>query len=455
MLDLRIINGTVVSDGVVRRLDVGIDGGQITEIEEPGAVAPSRAEIDATGLHVIPGAVDVHFHCRAPSRTQGGDFASETAAAAAGGVTTVFEMPIAEPACSDPAVFESRRTLALSQSHVNFALYSGAVLGTADHAARMAELGAIGFKLFMIAPAPGRKREFSGLWATDEGEILDALSALRGIGLPCVVHAENERLVRHFAARTDADGRPTRPPVIEATAIATIAALAKEARADVHIAHVSSRAALDALRGARALGATVTAETCPQYLLLDAAAVHEYGAIAKIAPPLREREDAEALWQALRESTIELVASDHSPFPLDEKAGMPWTTAPQGLPTVELLVPTVLGAAATGRLPLGLAVSYVTAAPAKRFDLYPRKGALQVGSDADVALVRLGGEFSPEPDRLLTRAAGCAVVFAGIRLDARVELTLVGGIPVYQGGRLVHEGAGRFTAGSAALLEHV
>ncbi len=455
MLDLRILNGTVVSDGAVRPLDLGIEGGQIAEVEEPGAAGRALTEIDATGLHVIPGAIDVHFHCRAPSRIQRGDFASETAAAAAGGVTTIFEMPISDPPCSTPTVFHSRRELGIAQSHVNFALYSGAVLGSVGRAQEMAELGAIGFKLFMVAPAPGREHEFLGLWSADEGKILESLLAIRETSLVCVVHAENDQLVRYFSANSPADGQPLRPPVIEATAIATVGALAREAMTDIHIAHVSSRSALEAVRGVRGLGAAVTAETCPQYLLLDAEATRTYGPVAKIAPPLRAPEDTRALWQALADGTLNLLASDHSPFLVSEKSDVPYAEAPSGLPTVELLVPLVLDAAVNGRLPLDLAVSLVTAHPARRFGLYPRKGTLTVNADADIALVALGRQFAPGPATLLSRAAGCAIVFDRIVLDARVETTIVNGNVVYRKGQIVGAGNGRFTPGRGAMLRKV
>jgi allantoinase len=453
MHDLRIINGTVVSDGRACPLDIGIEGHQIVEIEQPGALGPAIAELDATGLHILPGAVDVHFHCRAPSRPERGDFASETAAAAAGGVTTIFEMPISEPACSTPDVFRNRQELAASQAHVNFALYSGAVLGSAERTAEMAELGAIGFKLYTIAAPVGRECEFEGLCATDEGEMYEALRAVQGTGLTCVVHAENDRLAKHFSRQSTGDGMPFRPPVIESSAIAMVAAVAKEAGADIHIAHVTSRAALDALRGARALGASVTAETCPQYLLLDEEAIATQGVVAKVSPPLRQREDAAALWDALADGSLTVVASDHAPFLLHEKAEVSYAMAPSGLPTVELLLPVLLDAATRGRLPLELAVSCVTSAPAKLFGLYPRKGTIAVGSDADLALVALGRKFSPDPETLHTRAAGCAIVFSGMCLGARVEMTIVNGTLVYSGGRIVGERAGRFSAGYATALE--
>ena len=455
MLDVRILNGTVVTDETIRPLDVGIEGGQISEIEEPGSLGRAANEIDATGLHVMPGAIDVHFHCRAPGRAERGDFASETAAAAAGGVTTIFEMPIADPACSTPDVFRSRRALAESQAHVHFALYSGAVLGSDERTIEMAQLGAIGFKLFTVAPPSGRETEFAGLWATDESKILESLASVARTGLVCVVHAENDQLVRYFAARPSTDGIVPRPPVVESTAITMVSALARAAGTDIHIAHVTSNAALEAVRGARALKCAVSAETCPQYLVLDERAVEAHGAIAKVAPPLRRREDADKLWKALIDGTLDLVASDHSPFLAHEKSEQPFADAPQGLPTVELLLPTVLHAAGHGRLPLEVGVSLVTSAPAKRFGLYPRKGTLAVGSDADIAIAALGERFSPSPETLVSRARGCGVVFDGITLDARVKMTLVGGQLVYDRGRVVSEQAGRFTAGPAATLEKV
>ena len=449
MLDLRILNGTVVSDERVAPLDLGIEAGRIAVVDDPGTVGPARAEIDATGLHVMPGAIDVHFHCRAPGHSERGDFASETAAAAAGGVTTVFEMPISDPACSTPETFRTRQELASAQAFVNVGLYSGAALEGAAQAAEMAELGAIGFKLFTISPAPGREREFAGLWATDEGEILEALQAVASTGLPCVVHAESERLITFFRSHVGSDGVSPRPPIVEATAIVSTAALAKEARARIHIAHVSSRAALDAFRGACALGGDITAETCPQYLRLNGDAIRANGGVAKVAPPLREREDNEALWEALVDSTLTLVASDHSPFLVHEKA-VPYSEAPQGLPTVELLVPVMLDAAARGRISLSRAVSYVTSAPARLFGLFPQKGVIAAGSDADIAIVSVEEEFHPSPENFVSRAGGCAIVFSEMSLKGRVRKTIVNGALVYNEGHVVAQ-AGSFLAGPAAM----
>jgi len=455
MNDLQIINASVVTPQGTRRADLSVDGTTITEIAEPGALGPAHEEIDAAGWFAMPGAIDIHFHCRAPSHPERGDFRSETAAAAAGGVTTVFEMPISDPACSTPEVFRNRRALAEADALVNVALYSGAALRDVDAALEMAAEGAIGFKLFTLTPAPDREREFRGLWAITDAAIHRALSALAPTGLPCVVHAESDSMITHFAALPPVDGITARPPVVEAVAIATVAAVARDVGAHVHIAHISSRSALDSLRGAVAAGTNITAETCPQYLLLDDRAIARHGGLAKIGPPLRETGDRESLWEAVRDGTIAVVASDHAPFLAHEKVGVDYATAPQGLPTVELLLPTLLDAAARAVLPLEAAIAAVTSTPARLFGLAGRKGTLTPGADADITLFSLGEPQPLRPETLLTRAAGCAAVFDGIGLRARIERTIVNGRVVFADGALRDESGGRFLPGPAAAPRQI
>jgi dihydroorotase (multifunctional complex type) len=443
MLDLRILNGVVTSDGRSEPLDVGIENGAVVDLAAHGSAMPARREIDATGLHVLPGAVDAHFHCRAPSATTEVGFASETRAAAAGGVTTIFEMPIATPACSTPEVFRIRRGLVEREASVNVALYAGAAVAP-DQAAEMAELGAIAFKLFTTSPPAGRESQFAGLSAIDPGQMLDALSAVAGVGRICVVHAENDPLIGYFAAlKRPQDGISARPPVIEAVEIGMVGGLAIEAGARVHIAHVTSRRALAALGAIQAMGAAATGETCPQYLAFDSGLVDRHGGIARIAPPLREQADREALWSALSDRRLEFVASDHAPFPVEQKTGVEFDKAPLGLPTVELLLPVVLDGAARGRLPLPLAVELVSSRPARLFGLEGRKGTIAVGADADIVLVDLSETFRPRPETLLSRGRGCGVAYDGLELRARVKTTIVGGAVVYSDGAIVEEHRGR------------
>ena len=362
-------------------------------------------------------------------------------------MTTVCEMPISDPACSTPAVFDARRALVEEQAHVNVALYGGAAVDPA-RAAAMAARGAIAFKLFMTSPSPGREREFEGLWASEEPAILSALESVATTGLPCVVHAENQRLVESFAAGRD--GRPaSRPPVAEAAAIAMAATLAREAGARIHIAHVTSQSALAALRGAVAMGADVTAETCPQYLTLDEDTVARHGGLAKIGPPLRAAGECAALWKALADGELQVIASDHSPFLAEEK-DVPYASAPMGLPTVEILLAVVLDSVARGLLPLPAAVELVTSAPATLVGLYPRKGRIAAGADADLALVSLTERWRPGPATLVSRASGCGIVYDRMDLTGRVSTTIVAGRIVHDKGRPTAERAGAFVPGAGA-----
>lgn len=454
-LDLKIVGGLVVTDGVSEVRDVGIEGPSIAEIGPAGSVGPAREEVDATGRYVLPGVVDAHFHCRAPSHPERGDFASETRAAAVGGVTTIFEMPISDPACSTPEVFRARRRLAESQCLVDFALYAGGAVRNEAHAATMAELGAIAFKLFTHAPPPDRIHEFEGLWATDEASIYQALEALAPTGLVCTVHAENESLLRLFSSLPAVDHVPPRPPVIEATAIAMVGAIAGAVGARVHVAHLTSIEALDALRGARTAGAVITAETCPQYLVLDDTEIIRLGAFAKVAPPLRPARHQQALWHGLLDGTLSIVASDHAPFLPHEKESVDYALAPQGIPAVETMLPIMLDASARGVIPLERAVELVTSAPAQLFGVYPRKGSLSVGADADIVLFAPEEVWEPGVQSLVSRAAGCGRVYEGIRLRGKVERTIAGGRTVFRDDVIADGAGGRFIAPAGVAAEHV
>jgi allantoinase len=451
VLDLKIVNGTIVSDGITRLADVCVEGGVIVDVAPTGSPGRAAQEIDATDLIVLPGALDAHFHCRAPSHPERGDFASETRAAAAGGVTTIFEMPISEPPCSTPEVFQARRQLAEDQCYVDFALYAGGAVKSTAQALAMAECGAVAFKLFTHAPTPSRAHEFEGLLATSADAIYQALSSIRSTDLVCTVHAEDESLLQWFANGSNT-GQPTRPPVVEAAAIAMVGALAADTGTRVHIAHVSSDAALRAVQGARHLGASMTAETCPHYLLFDAREVERLGAFAKVSPPLRDAEDREALWRGLNDGMITIVASDHAPFRPEEKREVAYELAPQGIPAVETMVPLLLDAALRGAVSLERAVEVLTSAPARLFGLYPRKGTVSPGADADLVLFAKRGVRTLRVAAMQSRVAGSGLVYEGLRLQGHIARTIVGGRTVYQDGRVLGEPRASFVRPSVAAL---
>lgn len=452
MIDLAIVNGALVGPRVdghevpPQRATVLIHEGRIHAILDPGARVDAAEVLDAEGMFVLPGAIDIHFHCRAPAFPMRGDFTTETRAAAAGGVTTVFEMPVSKPTVATVAVWEQRRVLAERQAVVNVALYGSPGRLQAHEIEAMAAAGAIGFKLFLPPALKGREDEFEGLIASNMGAVVQALELIRPTGLRCVFHAEDPSLLAYYSARAAAGPGPdfrrhgqSRPPIVEATAVAALVVLADHLDAPVHIAHVSTKGAVELIRAARAGGAPVTAETCPHYLLFTDDILEVAGPYGKINPPIRSAEDRASLWAGLRDGVLDVIATDHAPYhPSEKEAG--WENilrAPSGHPGVEALVPVVLTQALNGRLGLDEAIELISTRPAQLFDLYPRKGSLRPGADADITIYDPRLPRRIDRTQWVSRAAECNRLYDGMPVQGKVHATLVGGRPVFYDGRLL------------------
>ena len=446
MLDLRIVGGTVVSDGLSRPADVGVEGEFITEVSSPGGLGPARQEIDASGLLVIPGAVDAHFHCRAPSHPERATFASESRAAASSGITTLFEMPISNPPCSTPEAFAARRELGEAESLVDFALFSGAGITDPARAEAMAESGAIGFKLFTHNPPPERLNEFEGLCASEPGHIYDCLRTVSATGLRCAVHSESQQMMDRFRGDPDRFGNPARPPMVEAAAVGLVATIARDLGIPAHIVHITSRLATEEVQAAQSVGVDLSGESCPHYLVFDESYIPRFGNFVKVGPPLRPAEDVAYLWKALSEETLTVVASDHAPFTPQEKAAADFASSGQGIPSLEMLVPTMVHAGLTGRFPLERAVEVMTSNPAKLFGIYPRKGTISAGSDADLVLVDPKGHLTADSARFLSRSGGSGIAYDGMELRGRVHTTLSRGRLVFADGRVQGDPGGKLVS---------
>ncbi len=460
MLDIAIKGGTLLSEEDRVVADLGIEHDRIALIAQAGGLPAARREIDATGCFVLPGAIDIHFHVRAPGHPQRGTFITETRAAAAGGVTTLLEMPISVPGCARKEILESRKQLGLAQSLVNFGLYGAPGLLDRDEILGMAEAGACGFKVFTHATPKGREDEFLGICIEQEDQIYRALEMVKETGLLVSFHAENERLIQLFEGRLKTTGRTdpaafyeSRPPVVEAMSVAQLAVLCKAVNTHVHIAHVSCAEALHELRKAQLDGFPMTGETCPHYLFFTTADMDRHGPFAMIKPPLRSEADQIALWEGLFDGSLCAITTDHSPFTLAEKErGLSniWAGA-IGAPGVEALVPGVISEALNGRMSLETAVSLITGQPARLFDLYPERGSLQVGAFADVVV------YNPQPlgvfdsTRWFSQAKVVERLYHGRPCWGGVQTTLVNGQVVFDRGQVVAEaGVGRFVRPSSA-----
>ncbi len=465
MFDTLIRGAVVVTPAVTRPFDVALQGGRVVALLEPGTPAEAEKTIHAEGKHLLPGAIDIHFHVRAPAHPKRGTVASETRAAAAGGVTTIFEMPISKPCCATPEIVRSRRDLFASEAYVNFALYGAPGTLKADDVRGMVEEGVIGFKIFMTEAPQGRDDEFVGLSLPGEGEQYEVLRLVAETGKVLVVHAESNELLTHFSDKVKATGRndpethgESRPPVVEAVAIAKLLTMNRELGAKVHIAHVTCEAATETLRLYQKSGMDVTGETCPQYLLFSEDDLARVGSYAKINPPLRKPADQAALWRALEDGTLMAVTTDHSPFTPAEKerARTDIWAAPPGAPGVEELVLGMLEAVHQGRVTLEQAVQLLSSNGAKRFGLYPRKGAIEVGADADLVIVDLNATTTIHKETLQTEARLCDLLYDGMTFAGRIVTTFVGGKVVYHEGAVVgQKGDGVFVRARAETLQEV
>jgi allantoinase len=430
----------VLPDGE-RPAAIHIDGGRIISISEHGAAAllsndtAGAADIvDAGDLVVSPGVVDTHVHVNEPGRTEWEGFESATRAAAAGGVTTIVDMPLNSiPATTTVAALEEKRRAARGRCHVDVGYWGGVVPGNESSLDPLADAGVRGFKCFLV---PSGVDEFE---CVDESHLRLAMPVLAKRKLPLLVHAESpDRIVAHRGNAADyRDYAATRPAAAEVAAIRLMARLARDTGAHVHVVHVSSAGGVEAIAEARAAGTTMTGETCPHYLTFVAAAIPDGATEYKCAPPIRDEADREALWQGLRHdglSPLSLVASDHSPAPAALKCSGDFVRAWGGVASLELGLSAVwTGASARGGTPVDIA-RWMSEAPASLAGWTGRKGRIASGCDADLVVWDPDGEFTVAPGELQQRHR--ITPYAGRRLRGIVKMTFVRGERVWDHGRL-------------------
>lgn len=450
--ELAVTDGRLVTPEGVRPGTLGLRDGRIVAIVSRDQSLDAAETWSAAGLHVLPGAIDIHCHIRSPAYPERGTVASETAACAAGGITTVFEMPITDPCCNSPERVAMRKHHFAETAVVDFAMYAAPAELTERAFEALADAGVVALKIFTIPAPPGREHEFEGLAWPAAPDQLQVLKLARTVGLPVVVHAEHPEILARSEARVAsldpadaATHEAARPAIAESLAVAQILALNLEAQAKVHIAHVTSAATLTVLR-AFAGSSDFTAETCPQYLRHTSEDVARVGVFGKVNPPIRSAPDREALWSALDDGTLGHVTTDHTSFSFAEKSAHDgnFLTAPPGHPGTELLLPTLLDGVAGGGLTVPQVAELTAGAAARRFDL-PGRGVIAEGARADLAVVDVSGETRPTADNLQTAARRLARLAHGESYRGRVAATFVAGRRVWDGSRVdAPAGWGRF-----------
>lgn len=427
-----VVKGTLLLEGGLQRGAVGVEDGRIVEVAE---TLRGSEEIDVGDAWVLPGAVDVHVHLRDPGFPHKETFLTGTESAAYGGVTTVLDMPNTDPPTTTREALRSKRHRAGERALVDFGLYAGV---TSDPASLELLDEATGLKVYMGATT-------GHLTVEDPDLITRALEASATHGKVVAFHAEDPDCMERYSGELE-DAAPddwdahlrSRPPVCEVEAIRDVLTRERPAASKPHIAHLSTAGGLDLVRNDDG----VSCEVAPHHILLDRRDV-DRGAHVKMNPPLRPREDVEALWNGLVSGEVDMVASDHAPHTREEKAAGVHE-APSGVPGTETLLPLLLQEAAEDRIPLERVVEATARAPGARFGL--PKGRIAPGYDADLLVV------DPRDARTI-RGSGLHSRCGWTPYEGRTGLfprtVLVRGRPVVQEGKRVAEpGWGRYLDGS-------
>ncbi|MFB7897050.1 allantoinase AllB [Streptomyces xiamenensis] len=423
----------VLPDGV-RPAAVEVAGGRIRAVRDhAAALAPGAVLRDYGDAALLPGLVDTHVHVNDPGRTAWEGFTTATSAAAAGGITTLVDMPLNSlPPTTDPAALAVKRATAREQAHVDVGFWGGAVPGNLGSLAPLHAAGVFGFKCFL---SPSGVEEFPHL---DPVALEAAVRETAALGALLIVHAEDPH---HLAAAPAPDGSSryadflaSRPPAAEHAAVELLLTLARRYDARIHILHLSAATALPAIAAARAGGARVTVETCPHFLTLSAEEIPDGATEFKCCPPIRDTANQDALWAALAAGTIDAVVSDHSPSTADLKVpdfGAAWG----GISSLQLTLPAVWTAARARGHGLADVARWMAAGPARLAGLSDRKGALAPGMDADLTVLDPEAAFTVDPTALHHRNPVTA--YAGRTLHGVVRETWLRGELIAVRGRVL------------------
>ena len=449
--DLVVRNAKVWSQGNLVEGGIAVKDGKIASIASDYALPGADKTVDAHGNLLIPGLVDEHVHMGDPYEGPGSevavmreDFVCGTMAAAAGGITTVIEMPDSVPLVTTLDAAKSKIEICKRKAYVDFSLHGGFIPGT-DYATSMKQLyalGLTGFKTYTCFSIP----EWPPCY---DGDLYEALKVISKIGAVALLHAENDFILSINEKRLKSQGRKDirahlewRPPIAEIESVRRMVFFLKEARAKGLIVHTSVPEGVLEVKQAREQGYDIYVETCPHFLFMTDEDVIKKGPWAKCAPPPRSKATVARMWELLNAGYIDTLGSDHSPYTEDEKrAGLKniWD-AGNGAANIEATLPLMMDAVNSGKTTLERAIRMGSENPARLFGLYPRKGTLQIGSDADFVIVDMKAKHKLSNENTKSKCGW--MVYDGTVTKGKPTATFVRGTMIMQDGEIVGKQAG-------------
>jgi allantoinase len=440
-----IITGTLyVGGNLVEEASLIINRGKVVGIVGSSMLPAFKKHLDMKGAWILPGIVDAHVHCWSNPKE---GFLRATEAAAAGGVTTLIDHPLDYPN-GIKTVEDLRKKLSLlpGQAYIDVAFLGGLVDSNLDEIDHFMKTGVCGFKILMHDTAPER---FSRM---HDGPLYEAFRRIKDTHLPAGIHAENDDLIKYLVERSKGTGIcdphahcETRPPVSELEAVHRALRLALGSGVHLHFYHLSLGEDYEWIDLYRRRGLAVTSETCPHYLLLSEDLMDRFKGYAKINPPLRANGEGERLWKLAAQGKIDLITSDHAPWLPEQKEKNSVFDCSSGSPGVETLFPlTFSEGVRKGKISLERMVQLLSENPAKTFHLYPQKGSLLPGSDADVVIVDPKNGWRVEGQRM--HSVSKWTLFEDRMLEGKIVMTLVRGKIIYRDGQILGDPVGRFVS---------
>jgi len=444
-VDLVIKNSKIYVRGLVLDGGIAVDDGKIVAIAKDATLLDGEQTIDARGNLVLPGLIDAHVHFRDPGFTHKEDFLTGSQGAAAGGVTTVIDEPNTNPTTTSLEALDQKKRVAESKSIVDFTFSVGLNPQNLGEISEFVSQGISSFDIF--GGGLGERLSIS-----DTGTLYEALTLIKKAGALCCLSLGGSSLSRWQLQKIQQSGRKDVAAYIEsslgigeAISASKNLPLTEYVGVRAHLRQISTSSTVRVLERLKAKGQNMSSEVSPHHLLLTTEDVKRLGPYGKVGPPIGTKEDAEALWSALADGTIDMIATDHAPHTREEKdAGWEdiWK-APSGLPEVETTLPLMLTQFNKGRIGLGRLVEATSEMPAKIFNLYPRKGAIQVGSDADLVIVDLNRKGRILGERLHSKIRHTP--FEGWEVQGIPVMTMVRGMKVMEEGEILGKpGCGAF-----------